>query len=96
MYLENDTLSTYTYIVHCQLFRYCSIGYSFYHFPLHVHRYARKYFKHYYNNGIDLVIKFVFNDVDFGPLVLGHKMHQQRVCTLSKIIGIWHPLSVHL
>ena len=47
-------------------------------FPLHVH----KNFKHYYTHGNHLVIKYVFNDVGIGPLVLEYKIHQQRLCTL--------------
>ena len=35
----------------------------------------------------------MFNDVGMGPLVLVHKIHIQRLCTV-KIIRIWHPLTV--
>ena len=53
-------------------------------FPLHVH----KNFKHNYNHGNHLVFKYMFNDVCKGPLVLEHKIHQHRLCTLSKKVVI--------
>ena len=55
---------------------------------------SQKKFKHYYNHGNHLVFKYVFNDVDIGPLVLEHKIYQQRLCTLSKKVVIWHPFTV--
>ena len=55
---------------------------------------STKKFKHYYNNGNHLVFKYVFNDVGIGPLVLDHKIHKQRLCTLSKKFVIWHPFTV--
>ena len=67
---------------------------AFLPFQLHVHKYVHKYFKNYYKNGIHLVFKYVFNDVGLGPLVLEHKFHQKCPCTLSQIIGIWHPFTV--
>ena len=51
-------------------------------------------FKHYYNHGNHLVFKYIFNYVGIGPLVLEHKIHQQRLCTLSKKVVIWHPFTV--
>ena len=54
------------------------------------------YFKHYYNNGIHLVFKYLFNDAGIGPLVMGHKMHHHRLCSLSNLLGMWHPLTVLL
>ena len=51
-------------------------------------------FKHYYNHGSHLVFKYVFNDIGIGPLVMEHKIHQQRLCTLSKIIVVWHLFTV--
>ena len=56
----------------------------------------KKKFTHYYNHGNHLVFKNVFNDVGIGPLVLEHETHQQRLCTLSKIVVIWHPLPFYL
>ena len=53
-----------------------------------------KYFKNYYKKWIHLVFKYAFNDVVLGSLVLEHKFHQQCLCTLLKMIGIWHPLTV--
>ena len=82
-------LCIYTYIV-AYLFiilesRVCLILHCiFYHFQLHV----QKNFKHYYNHGNHLVFKYVFNYVGIGPLVLEHKIHQQRLCTLSKKVVI--------
>ena len=61
-----------------------------YPFPLHFH----KNFKHYYNHGNHLVFKYVFNDEGIGPLVLEHKIHQRRLCTLSQIVVIWHSFTV--
>ena len=85
-------MHTCIYLVIIHESRPCCI---FFPFQLHVHKYAHKYFKnYYYKNGIHLVFKYVFNDVGLGPLVLEHKFHQQCLCTLSKIIGIWHPLTV--
>ena len=70
-----------SFMLHCRLCTYLSLEQSSLHFifyplPLHVH----KKFKHYYNHGNHLVFKYVFR----GPLVLEHKIHQQRLCTLSK------------
>ena len=83
----------YTYIVAYLLIilesRVCCILYLR-HFQLHVH----KNFKHYYNHGNHLVFKYKFNYVGIGPLVLEHKIHQQRLCTLSKKVVIWHPFTV--
>ena len=61
-------------------------------FPLHVNKSVLKYFKHYYNDGNYLVLKYVFIYVSKGPIVLEYKIHRQRPCT--KIIGTWHPLTV--
>ena len=68
--------------------------YSILFFPLRVNKYVHKYFKHYCNDGNHLVFKYVFIDVGVEPLVLEHIIHQQRLCMLSKIIEIWHPLTV--
>ena len=69
---------------------YSLLHFIFYPFPLHVH----KNFKQYYNHGNHLVFKYVFNDVGIGPLVLKHKIHQRRLCTLSKKVVIWHHFTV--
>ena len=81
--------------LHCRLFTYHSWEYSllhfiFYPFPLYVH----KNFKHYYNHGNHIVFKYVINDVGIGPLVLEQKIHQQRLCSLSKKVVIRHPFTV--
>ena len=81
--------------LHCRLFSYHSWEQSLLHFisypfPLHVH----KTFKRYYKHGNHLVFKYVFHDVGKGPLFLEHKIHQQCICTLSKIVEIWHPFTV--
>ena len=57
-------------------------------------KYVHRYFQNYYNYGNHLVLKYVFIYVSTGLQVLEHKIHRQRLCTLSKIIGIWHPLTV--
>ena len=57
------------------------LHFIFYPFPLHVQ-------KHFYNHGNHLVFKYVLNDVGIGPLVREHKIYQQRLCTLSKIVVI--------
>ena len=62
--------------------------YCIFCFPLHFNKYVHKYFKHYYNDGNHLVLKYVFIYVSIGPLVLGHTIHRQRLCTLSKTIGV--------
>ena len=88
------TLFMHIYL-HCRLFTYHSwekslLHFIFHPFPLHVH----KNFKHYYNHRNHLVFKCVFNDLGIGPLVLEHKIHQQRLCTLSKKVVIWQPFTV--
>ena len=77
-------LCIYTYIVAYLVIILESrvLYFIFYPFPLHVH----KNLKHYYNHGNNLVFKYLFNDV--GPLVLEHRINQQRLCTLSKIAVI--------
>ena len=46
------------------------------------------------NDGNHLISNYVFNDVDTEPLVLEHKIHQERPLRSQKIIGIWNPLTV--
>ena len=53
-----------------------------------IFKYLLKYFKHYDNDRNYLVFKYVFNNVGIGPLVLEHKIHQQRLCTASEIVRI--------
>ena len=83
----------YTYIVAYWLIILESrslLHFIFYPFQLHVH----KHFKYHYNHWHHLVFKYVFNYVGIGPLVLEHTIHQQRLCTLSKKVVIWHPFTV--
>ena len=86
-------LCVYTYIVAYLLIilesRDCCIVYF-----IIFNNMSTKNFKHCYNHGKHLVFKYVFNDVGIGPLVLEHKIHQQRLCTLSRKVVIWHPFTV--
>ena len=75
MYLENDKyqhryieikalfitqgMQRWGTLRHVLFLRVVFIGFIF--FPFHVNKYVYKYFKHYYNDGHRLVIKYVFN-----------------------------------
>ena len=48
---------------------------AFYPFPLHVHRYVHKYFKHHNNDENHLLFKYVFKvalAISFIPLICGY------------------------
>ena len=80
-------LCIYTYIVANLLIIFLREEFgAFYIFPFQLQ--VHKNFKHYYNHGNQLVFKYVFNDVGIVPLVLEHKIHQQRLRPLSKKVVI--------
>ena len=85
-------LCIYTYIVAYLLIilesTVCSIVYFI------IFNYMTTKISNTYNHGNHLVFKYVYNYVGIGPLVLEHKIHQQRLCTLSKKVVIWHPFIV--